>query len=97
MPKPSDSRWEVISFGLDGKANFPHCIGAVDRKHIRIIKPEHSGSMYFNYKDYFSFVLLAVADSEYRFTFVDIGAYGKDCDSTIFKETSFWVLLETDS
>jgi hypothetical protein len=42
-------------------------------------------------------VLLAVADSEYRFTFVDIGAYGKDCDSTIFKETSFWKLLEKDS
>jgi hypothetical protein len=53
--------------------------------------------MYFNYKDYFSIVLLAAADSDYRFTFVDIGAYGKDCDSTIFKETSLWKLLEKDS
>jgi hypothetical protein len=28
---------------------------------------------------------------------VNIGAYGKDSDSTIFKETSFWKLLEKDS
>jgi hypothetical protein len=97
MPKQSTSRWEVMASGFDRKANLPHCIGAVDGKHIRIIKPEHSGSMYFNYKDYFSIVLLSVADSEYRFTFVDIGAYGKDYDSTIFKETSFWKLLENDS
>jgi hypothetical protein len=63
MPKPSTSRYEAISFGLDGKANFPNCIGAVDGEHIRIIKPEHSESMYFNYKDYFSIVMLAVTDS----------------------------------
>jgi hypothetical protein len=97
MPKPSISCWEVKASGSDRKANLPHCIRAVDGKHIRIIKPEYSGSTYFNYKDYFSTVVLAVADSEYRFTFVDIGAYGKDCDSTIFKESSFWELLENDS
>jgi hypothetical protein len=53
--------------------------------------------VYFNNKDYFSVVLLAVVDSEYCFTFVDIGVYSKDCDSAIFKETSFWKLLEKDS
>jgi hypothetical protein len=72
------------------KANFPHCAGAVDGKHIMIIKPENCGSMYFNYKDYFSVVLLAVADYEYRFVFVGIGSYGKYCDSTILRNSALW-------
>jgi hypothetical protein len=65
-------------------ANFPHCLGAVHVKHIRVIKPEHSGSIFYNYKHFFV-VLMAVADTNYRFMYVDIGNYGKDCGSTIFK------------
>ena len=36
---------------------------------------------------------MAVADSDYKFTFVDIGAYGKDCDSSVFQETFFKLLI----
>lgn len=91
MQLPSTPKeWENISNGFQSRANFPHCIGAVDGKHIRVKKPSNSGSMYFNYKDYFSIVLLAIVDSEYRFIYVSIGSYGKDCDSSIFKATTFW-------
>jgi len=89
--------WEQISNGFQSRANFPHCIGAVDGKHIRVKKLSNSGSMYFNYKDYFSIILLAVVDSEYRFIYVSVGSYGKDCDSSIFKETTFWKKLTENS
>lgn len=46
---------------------------------IEIINP--LGSLYHNYKSYVSEVLMAVADSEYRFTYVHIGSYVKYCDS----------------
>jgi len=36
----------------------------------------------------FSVVLMAVADTNYRFVYVDIGSYGKDCDSTIFERST---------
>jgi len=45
--------------------------------------------MFYNYKDFFSFlVLMAVADTNYRFMYVDTGSYGKDCGSTIFKRST---------
>ena len=89
MPIPTTEKWLSIAEGFMSKANFPNCIGALDGKHIRIIKPEHSGSMYFNYKHFFSVVLLAVCDSNFMFTFVDIGAYGKEGDSAVFRKSDF--------
>lgn len=59
------------------KWNFPNCIGAVDGKHIRILCPKKSSSLFFNYKDFFSTVLLAVVDANYKFIYIDVGSYGK--------------------
>lgn len=93
MKIPSENEWLNIAEDFAVIANFPHCLGAVDGKHIRIIKPTKSGSMFLNYKHFFSIVLMAVVDTNYNFIFVDIGAYGKDCDSNVFKETVFWKRL----
>ncbi|XP_072401694.1 uncharacterized protein [Diabrotica undecimpunctata] len=88
IPEPQKQDWLRISEGFQNRANSPYCLGAVDGKHIRIINP--IGSMYFNYKVYSSIVLMAVADSNYRFIYVDSGSCGKDCDSNIFKTYSLW-------
>jgi hypothetical protein len=53
-------------------------MGAIDANHLRIIKPEHSGSLSYNYKNLFSVVLLAIADSNYRLLYTDVGSFGKD-------------------
>ncbi|RVE43807.1 hypothetical protein evm_011544 [Chilo suppressalis] len=83
MKLPSEDEWLTIAKNFETNANFPHCLGAIDGKHIRIIKPEESGSMFFNYKHYFSIVLMAVVDTNYNFVFIDVGAYGKECDSAV--------------
>lgn len=97
IPIPTKESWESIASGFEVTANFPHCIGAVDGKHCRVVCPFESGSMYYNYKEYYSVVLMAVADSKYRFTFVQIGSYGKDCDSSVFKQSTLWKSIETGS
>ena len=47
------------------RTNFPNVIGAVDGKHVRAVKPDNSRSKYFNYKKYFSHVLMAWVDADY--------------------------------
>jgi len=58
---------------------------AKDGKHVGVIVPADSGSLFYNFKNYFSVVLLGICDSKYCFTFVDIGSYGKSSDSSILK------------
>lgn len=38
-----------------------------------------------------------MVDSNYRFTYVDIGSFGKESDSTIFKNSQLWTKLQNDS
>lgn len=85
-----------ISQGFERRANFPHCIGAIDGKHIRVIKPIDSGSMFYNYKHFFSILLLAICDSDYKFTYINVGAPGKESDSTTFKQTKLHQLLQNN-
>lgn len=89
---PTKEEWFEISQRFEINANFPNCLGAVDGKHIRI-KPQQSGSMFLNYKHFFFIVLMAVVDFDYNFVSIDVGSYGKDCDSAVFKKTQFWKSL----
>ena len=47
-------------------------------------------------KIFLAVALMAMADTKYRFVYVDIGSYGKDCDSTIFKRSTSWTSIQTD-
>ena len=69
--------------------NMPHVLGALDGKHVRITKPNKSGSTYYNYKNFFSIVLFGLCDADYKFLYVDVGAEGRSSDSTLWKYSSF--------
>ncbi|KAK2703648.1 uncharacterized protein LOC136041670 [Artemia franciscana] len=73
--------------------NFPHCIGAIDGKHCRIQCPANSGSDFNNFHEFHSIVLMAVADAHYKFIYVDVGAKGKENDSSIFARSGFGAAL----
>jgi len=65
--------WKKVAQDFSGKWNFQHCCGCIDGKHVRIIAPPHSGSQYYNYKGYFSIIMLALVDAQYKFMYVDVG------------------------
>ena len=77
IPKPTQEQWELTALEFERISYFPHCFRAVSGKHIRIIKQEHSGSVVYNYKDFLSVVLMAVADTIYRLVYFDIGSVRK--------------------
>lgn len=70
--------------------NFPHVIGALDGKHIRMTSPPASGSFFYNYKNFFSIILMAVVNANYEFIFIDVGAEGKASDGGVWKKTSLF-------
>ena len=73
---PDHDRFLDVAVKFRERWNFPNIIGCIDRKHIRIKCPTKAGSLFYNYKQFYSAVLQGVADSESRFIFIDIGAYG---------------------
>lgn len=93
MKEPNNQKWIDISNEFKKHAKFPNCIGALDGKHIRINQPPDTGSIYYNYKHYFSLVLMALCDSNYCFIWIDIGGFGKDSDSGIYKESTLYKKL----
>ena len=60
----------------------------MDGKHIRIQAPPNAGSEFYNYKQFPSLNLLAVRDTDLKFTFVDMGhswIWGKVVDGLILE------------
>lgn len=96
MPTSAEE-WKQISRHFQERWNFPMCIGALDGKHVEIIKPNHSGSEYFNYKKRFSIVLLALVNADYNFIYVDVGVQGRISDGGVFNSTNLSRLLESNN
>ena len=89
LPQPTTQHWERIEEGFRIRCHFPRCIGALDGKHIRIKAPSNTASLFHNYKTFFSTVLLALVDANYRFIYVDIGEYGSNSDGSVFRASAF--------
>lgn len=79
LPILNEDTWKRVSSEYQEKWNMPHCLGALDGRHMALKKPPHSGSMFYNYKKFFSMVLLGICDAYKRFIFFNVGHYGKEC------------------
>lgn len=84
LQPPNKENFVAISDEFYSKWNYPNVIGCIDGKHIRIRCPNRSGSIYYNYKDFFSIVLLALVDANNKFIAIDVGSFGREGDSGIF-------------
>lgn len=92
-----EAEWKIVANDFGQRWNFYNCIGAMDGKHVKIDPPVQSGSLYYNYKECFSVVLLAVVDAQLRFMYVDVGANGRISDSGIWKNCTLKAHLDNNS
>ncbi|XP_070550575.1 uncharacterized protein [Ptychodera flava] len=88
--------WLNVAREFEQRWNFPHCIGALDGKHVVIRQPSNSGSTYYNYKHTFSIVLMALVDANYKFSYVDVGCQGRISDGGVYRACSLSSALESN-
>jgi hypothetical protein len=89
--------WRPLAEGFRTKWNEPHACGALDGKHIQIKKPANSGTYFHNYKGFFSVVLLALVDSDYKFVSLDVAGNGVHSDAQLYNQSELYRALEDKS
>ena len=67
--------------------NVPHACGALDGKHVAIRCPANPGFLFHNYKGFFSVVLMALVDADYKFLWTDVGGCGSMSDAQIYNDS----------
>ena len=98
LPLPTTpEEWKAIADKYQRRWNFPNTIGALDGKHVAIKCPPRSGSEYYNYKKFYSIVLLALVDADYKFIWVDIGGRGPSSDAQIWNDSDLKEAMDNRS
>ena len=80
------AEWLNVSKRFEDHWNYPHALGAIDGKHVRIQKPKNGGSFYYNYKHTHSIILMAIAGPDYKCLYTDVGSNGRVNDSGIWNK-----------
>ena len=86
-PETADE-WKELGRKCEIRWQFPHCIGAIDGKHLVLQPPSGAGSKLYNYKKTHSVVLMAVVGPDYEYIYADVGTNGRVSDGRIWSKTS---------
>jgi len=89
--------WKPLALEFGTRWNFWHALGALDGKHCALRKPKKTGSVYHNYKGFFSMILMALVDASYKFIWVEVGGNGARSDEQIYNRCQLKTKLENGS
>uniref|UniRef100_UPI00358EEE5F putative nuclease HARBI1 n=1 Tax=Myxine glutinosa TaxID=7769 RepID=UPI00358EEE5F len=89
--------WTEVADDFESKWNIPHVLGALDGKHVALRCAPNSGSVYHNYKGFFSIVLMALVDADYKFLWVDVGGMGHMSDAQILNASELKECIENET
>ncbi|KAL3181846.1 hypothetical protein MRX96_008148 [Rhipicephalus microplus] len=64
--------------------DFPQVVGALDGCHFPVSPPEEFANDYYNYKKWYSIILLALVDHRYRSLYVKVGSPGRCHDTFVY-------------
>ncbi|XP_037508358.1 uncharacterized protein LOC119384138 [Rhipicephalus sanguineus] len=92
MPTPSEMEDHIKEFQLT--LGFPQGVGALDGCHFPVSPPKEYASDYYNYKGWYSVILLALVDHNYMFRFINVGSPGRCHDAHVYHQSSLSRLIE---
>ena len=90
---PNDNNAQEIIRGFSN-LGFPQTLGAIDGTHIPIISLGENSSDYYNRKGYYSVVLQAIVDCNYKFIDINVGWPRKVHDAHVFRNSPLFSLGE---
>ncbi|KAK6181811.1 hypothetical protein SNE40_009594 [Patella caerulea] len=94
MPIPNKNDWKRLAKRFGDLWDYPFAIGSLDGKHVALVNPMNSESVFYNYKGYPSIVLMALSDADSCFTLVDCGQYRRVSDAGVFQASRISQLLD---
>lgn len=80
--------------GFLNKCGYPMCLGSLDGTHISIKPPIGMEPDYYNYKKFFSVIMLASVNSNLRFTYINIGEPGRCNDSSVYNRSTLYEVVQ---
>ena len=89
--------WTAIAEQFEKRWRFPHCCGVLDGKHVAVTCPWNTGSVYRNYKGFFSIVVMALVDTDYKLLWTDVGSDGSSNDASIYNGSELKEGLESQN
>lgn len=97
MPDSSKAVFQEKILDMEELWQFPCCWAAIDGCHIPLKCPPgglEACKEYHNFKNFYSIVLMAMVDSNYRFIWGSCGFPGNSHDAIIFRSTNLWDSLQ---
>ena len=84
-PPETGKQWKNITQEFGDPQQFPHVVGAKDRKHVVNEATAKSSFLYLDCNEIFSIFLLAMCNAKYNFTLIDVSQYGSNNDSGVLR------------
>ena len=92
----TEQEWKFTADETFKHWNFPSAFAATDAKYIVLFHIEGSGSEYCKYKGFYSLVLLAFVDYDYKFLLIDVGCQGRISDGGVFSNSPICSAINND-
>lgn len=89
----TEEEWKAIEMKFSERWNFPHCVGALDGKHV-VMQACGQGSLLCNYKGSHSIVLMVLAGPSYVIIWCNVGVNGRVSDGGVWNRTDLCDALE---
>ncbi|KAH6923776.1 hypothetical protein HPB50_006671 [Hyalomma asiaticum] len=86
MPSQENMPTHIKEF--QAVCGFPQGVGALDGCHIPVSPPKEHATDYYNYKGWYSIVLLALVDHKYLFRYVSVGSPGRCHDAYVYRQSA---------
>ena len=96
LPPGSKEEWLAISKKIEEVWNMPYVIRCIDGKQIRVKCPKLSETLYYNYKGFFSIVLMALCNTNYCFILFYLRQYGFNNDNGILANSEMGKMFKED-